>query len=127
MAYNITRQPQASTTKKLTYLVSIVICLILIHNLATSTYDLWHKQDLVTAAQKDLQREKNENSRLKSQLKIVKSDEFLEKQARNELFMVKPGESGVVLPANIGEERKKKAPPLPAWQQWLKVFGFSSL
>lgn len=127
MAYNITRQPQASTTKKLAYLIVIVICLVIIHNLAVSTYDLWHKQDLVVSAQNDLVREKAENLKLKSQLKLVKSDEFLEAQARNELFMVKPGESVAILPANIGPEKKKREAQLPNWQQWLRVFGFSSL
>jgi cell division protein FtsB len=127
MAYNITRQPQASTTKKLAYLVAIIICLVIIHNLATSTYDLWHKQDLVVSAQNDLAKEKAENSKLQAQLKLVKSDEFLEEQARNELFMVKPGETVAILPANIGSEKKQKEVQLPNWQKWLRIFGINSL
>lgn len=122
MAYNITKPKPASTTKKLVYLIAIVACLVVIHNLAVSTYDLWHKQDLVSEANSDLQREKSENQALQKQLKTVKSPQFLEEQARNELFMVKPGESGVILPPNIGESSTKKEPNLAPWQKWLKLF-----
>jgi hypothetical protein len=55
---------------------------------------------------------------------LVKSDSFLEEQARNELFMVKPGESGVILPAGLGDKKKAKAETKPNWQQWLAIFGF---
>ena len=125
MAYNITRQPQTSTTKKLVYLIAIVVCLLIIHNLVTSTLDLWHKQDLVTSAKSELAQQKAENESLKRQLKKVNSTTFLEEQARNELFMVKPGESGVILPPNVGVTKTpKKEIVLAPWQSWLKVFGF---
>lgn len=124
MAYNITRQPQTSTTKKLVYLIAIAICLIAIHNLVTSTYDLWKKQDLVTEAQRELSSEKSENSNLQKQLKEVNSSTFLEQQARNQLFMVKPGESGVILPPNVGVSKsEKKEVALNPWQAWLKLVG----
>ncbi len=124
MAYNITRKAETSTTKKLAYLIVVIICLVLIHNLIVSTYNLWHKQDLVTAAQNNLAHEKAENQRLKSQLKVVGSSGFMEEQARNELFMVKPGESGVILPSNIGDKKgERKVVVLSPWQAWLKAFG----
>lgn len=125
MAYNITRTQQTSTAKKLAYLVVIIICFIIIHNLATSIYDLWNKQDVVTSAQSQLVQEKSENQKLKAQLKVVGNDEFLQTEARNELFMVKPGESGVILPQDLGLPSKQKSGEnLPNWQKWFKAFGF---
>lgn len=86
---------------------------------------MWRKQDLVTAAESNLQAQKAENSSLKKQLKTVSGPGFMEEQARNELFMVKPGESGVILPSSVLTPKEdKKVIVLAPWQAWLRTFGF---
>lgn len=108
--------------KKIVYFLTIAVCLIIINNLIHSIYDLWDKQDLVVRAEKELQNEKEENQRLKSRLVYVKSNEFIEEEARNKLFMVKPGESGVIVPADLLEKKeKKKDLELPNWQKWINL------
>ena len=86
MAYNITKLNSASTIKKVLFIGAIIICLIIINGLVRSIYDLWHKQDLVVKAKKDLEKERGLNQELKSQLSYAKSEEFLEEEARNKLF-----------------------------------------
>src|SRR3989344_2984755 len=103
--------------KKLLYLAAIVICLVVINNLIHSIYDLWHKQDLVVNAGKELERQKEENRKLKLLLNRVQGTEFIEEEARNKLFMVKPGESAVVLP-QVQSKTKAKQPEFPNWQKW---------
>lgn len=107
--------------KKLIYLGFVILCLILINNLLHSIYDLWHKQDLVVSAQKNLQEQKEENRKLKMKLSQVNSDSFVEEEARNKLFLVKPGESDVILPQTRSQSESKK-PQLPNWQKWLNLF-----
>ncbi len=123
MAYNITKLSGASTIKKFFYFVVIIISLITIQNLVRSIYNLWNKQDLVVKAKKDLDREKQENQQLKTELSYVKSQEFIEEEARNKLFMVKPGESGVIVPQDLIKKKEvKKEIELSNWQQWINLF-----
>ena len=74
-------------------------------------------------AKNDLEREKELNQELKARLSYVKSDEFVETEARNKLFMVKEGETGVIVPKNLIEKKEvKKEIILPPWQQWINLF-----
>lgn len=125
MAYNITKMSSPSTIKKIFFVLVVIACLIVIQNLTRSIYDLWSKQDLVVRAQKDLDRERQEYQRLKAQLTFVKSEEFIEEEARNNLFLVKPGESGVIVPEELIKKRRiKDKPEIPNWKKWVNLFGF---
>lgn len=74
-------------------------------------------------AKKELIREKQENQRLKVQFSYVKSEEFVESEARNKLFMVKPGESGVIVPQDlIKKKEEKREIELANWQLWINLF-----
>ncbi len=111
--------------KKIFFITTVIICIIIINGLAHSIYDLWHKQDLVVSANQDLEKEKKENLKLKKELAHVKSDNFIESVARDKLFMVKPGESGVIIPSNLtSDSSTKPTKELPNWQKWLNLFGF---
>ena len=125
MAYNITKPSSSSTIKKIAFFLAIGLCFIVINSLTRSIYDLWHKQDLVVKAQNNLNKEEEENQRLKSQLAHVTSDQFIEEEARNKLFMVKTGESGVILPQGLGSVKPAASVrELPNWQKWVNLFGF---
>lgn len=123
MAYNITKLSSTSTVKKVAYIITIIVCIVIINGLVHSIYDLWKKQDLVVKAQEDLNREKQKNQELKAQLSYVQSEEFVEEAARDKLFMVKPGESGVIIPEELIQKKKEKVVVvLPNWQQWINLF-----
>lgn len=70
--------------------MAIIVCILIINGLVHSIYDLWKKQDLVVSAKDELAKEKQKNQELKTQLVYVQSGEFVEEEARNKLFMVKP-------------------------------------
>lgn len=112
--------------KKLLYLLIIIISVLIINNLIRSTYNLWQKHDLITQAEKQLIRQKTENDRLKDQLARVKRADFIEEEARNKLFMVKPGEK-VVLMGEFDEppeasDTKSITKVDPVYKQWWNVF-----
>ena len=111
--------------KKILFFTIIGISLLIIINLVTSIYTLWHKQDLLTQAARELQNEKKENISLKSQLKKVSAPGFVEEEARNKLFMVKPGEGEVLIAESSSTSAQKQAQEdsKPYWQQWLSAFS----
>lgn len=123
MAYNIIKLRSTSTIKKVAFFITIVVSLIIINGLVRSILDLWNKQDVVVRARQDLDREKRKNEELKVQLGYVKSNEFVEEEARNKLFLVKPGESDVIIPKNLIKKKEEKPPPPPpVWKQWMNLF-----
>jgi cell division protein FtsB len=110
--------------KRIFYIVTVIILLVIINNLSRSIYDLWHKKDILTDAQKRLEIEKQKNIKLKAELSYVQSEAFIEEQARNKLFMSKPGEQDVLIPKNLLETGKNKNnnPEKQNWQKWLDLF-----
>jgi cell division protein FtsB len=109
--------------KKVLFFASIIVCIVIINGLLKSIYDLWNKQDLVVEAQHELKQVKVENNKLKQELSYVKSQEFVEAEARDKLFMVKPGESGVIIPEELKKTEKATPTPTPPnWKRWVDLF-----
>jgi len=112
--------------KKAVYIVIVIVLLLMINGLLHSIYDIWHKQDLLTSAQKQLEREKQENQKLEGELSYAQTPQFLEEQAHDKLFLVKPGEQYVLISPNLLKNQNQSAKPvqrnIPNWQQWLNLF-----
>lgn len=112
--------------KRISSIVIVIICVFIINNLIHSIYTLWQKQDVLVAAQQDLQKAKQKNSGLKQQITQVKSPNFIEEQARDKLLLVKPGEDVVVVPPEliVGDKPLpvRHAPVKANWQQWWDLF-----
>ncbi len=111
--------------KKIIYIVIVIVLLLAINGLTHSIYDIWHKQDLLTSAQKELDRLKSENQKLKGELSYAQNPQFLEEQARNKLFLVKPGEQEVLISQVLKNQNQSAKPAqqsLPNWQKWLNLF-----
>lgn len=112
--------------KKVFFFLIVIGSLLIINNLVQSIYSLWQKQYLVLNTRRQLDREKEANQKLKAQLVQVTQTDFVEQEARNKLFLVKPGEQVVVVP----QESKKTSSAAtsgpvihkPNWQQWLDLF-----
>lgn len=111
--------------KKITFLVVLIISLFIIKNLVFSIYNLWQKQDLVASIRRELEEEKKKNQVLKSQISSAKSPQFVEEQARNKLFLVKPGESQIVLPKDVlkgKDDQLNRQKNIPNWEKWFRLF-----
>ena len=110
--------------KKLGFILSVIVLLLIINGLVHSIYDLWQKQDFLTSAQKELDAQRLKNAKLKGELSYVQSQQFIDETARNKLFLVKPGEQQIMisndlLNTNKGEKKEKN---IPNWQKWLQLF-----
>ncbi len=67
------------------------------------------------------------NQHLKSQLENIKTNQFIEQQARDKLGLVKPGETIVIISEDkirqiLGASASAVTVRLPNWQGWLKLF-----
>lgn len=92
--------------KKAIFFISIALFLFIINNFFHSIYRLWQKQDLMTTAQRELTEQQQEQRQLKSELEQIQNVTYLETEARNKLFLVKPGEKIVVMPKEATEPKK---------------------
>lgn len=110
--------------KKAVYIIIVLSLLFAINNVARSIYDLWHKQDLLSQAKKQLEQKKDENSKLKRQISYAQSKEFIEEEARNKLFLGKPGDQQVIIPENLIKHKEEKKPEdvRPNFQRWIDLF-----
>ncbi len=110
--------------KKAVFILIVIVCLLIINNLVRSIYDLWHKQDLLVSAQKELEAEKLKNAKLKGEFSYVQSGLFIEETARNKLFLIKPGEQQVLISKDLINKDNSQKPKenIPNWQKWLQLF-----
>lgn len=111
--------------KKVIAIGIIVFEAYLIISLSRSVFDLWHKQEAISDTRGSVDKLTGENARLKSRRTYVQSDAFVEKEAREKLNLVKPGEAIVVIPDSILKAATASAAPTPVppnWQQWLRLF-----
>lgn len=111
--------------KRIIFITTIVILAIICTNLVKSIYDIYSKKDILLQTQKKLEKTQAENTGLKRQLTLVQSQQFIEEQARDKLFMVKPGESTVLLPqATPAGQSGLKMPSddIPNWEKWWNLF-----
>ena len=112
--------------KRFVIIALIIASFFIINNLIRSIYNFWHKQDLLVKAQQELVQEKKEKEGLMRELKKVKDPSFIEQEAREKLFLVKPGEQVVLMPTDdikqttqsAGRPKKKEE----NWKQWVKLF-----
>lgn len=109
--------------KKVLFAVIFIILLVIINDLLHSIYDVWQKKDFVTQAEKELSIQKQQNAKLKSELSYVQTPEFIEKEARNKLFMAKEGEQKVLVSRELEsfQEALKKDND-PNWKKWWNLF-----
>jgi len=107
--------------KKIIYIGGMLVLVLIINGLAHSIYDLWSKRDVLTEAQRTLEREKEENQKLKQDLSRVNTREFIEQEARNKLFLAKPDERVVIIPV-ASKSAEKKAAEKPNWKKWIDLF-----
>lgn len=112
--------------KKIIFFTIIIVSFFIINNLVHSIYTLWQKQNLVVTAKKELEREKEENQELKRKLSLAKDPNFIEEEARNRLFLTKPGENVIVIPTEAIKSnparQKNSADTRQNWEKWRDLF-----
>lgn len=108
--------------KKLIFILILISLLIFIKNTVVSIIQLSQNSKTIDKLDFNLKSAKQENVLLQQKLYYVKSDEFIEEQARNKLNLVKNGEYMVIAPPPQGKLEQTKKDEIPNWKRWWKLF-----
>lgn len=111
--------------KRLIFIGFVIVSIFVIQGLVTSIYDLWSKQGVVSRENDSLEKNLAENKELKARLTEVQTKEFIENEARNKLFLAKPGEAEIILPSSTPVPQKQVV-YIPNWQKWLDFFSINN-
>lgn len=108
---------------RLVRLILTIIGIFVVVTTLLSLRDVLGKRGIVESRNQELEEAKAENARLKKQLVEVKSPGFVEKEARNKLGLVKPGEVVLVMPEAKGAGSSEKVVQVQTnWEQWWRLF-----
>lgn len=109
---------------KLISLVILVICVILIIQLVQSNLQLLQQGNVLDRFVTQNKQLEDENIRLKKLFSTVKTDEFIEKEARDKLNMGKPGETVVLIPDSLlaTKSASPTASEISNWEKWKRLF-----
>lgn len=112
--------------RKLIYLVTILVGLILIVNLVRTIYQTYRSGQRVATLAREVEGLRVQEDQLKEKLAYRQSEEFVEQEARDKLNLVKPGETVVVFDESeelgtksrdLGEGSQKSN-----YQEWKRLF-----
>ncbi|HKZ34300.1 MAG TPA: septum formation initiator family protein [Patescibacteria group bacterium] len=111
--------------KRLISILFLFIGIFLLGNLAQGIFDAWRGRERIQKMKQDLQEIAKENETLQQEVQYYQSEEFVEKEAREKLNLVKPGETVIIVPEEAlrkeESERIKQSLAEPVWRQWTAV------
>lgn len=104
-------------------IILIIILLFLIKGLVSSLYTTLSGSGIVKNLEYEYQAKKKETKYLEERLYFVKSTEFIEKEAREKLGLVKEGEYVVLAPVPLEKKQQTMiSDDTPNWKKWLNLF-----
>src|SRR3989344_887004 len=118
------QRPKSSfgSRKRLISILFLFIGIFLLGNLAQGIFDAWRGRERIQKMRQDLQEIARENETLQQEIQYYQSDEFVEKEAREKLNLVRPGETVIIVPEEAlkkeESERIKQTRAEPVWSQW---------
>lgn len=113
--------------KKFIFIIIGAVILIFAYNIIGQIFTTLQSGDRLSVATEQLHSLEVKNRELKKRLSEIKSQDFIEQQARDKLGLAKEGETLVIIPDEkinqvLGVAKQVVEPRLPNWQGWLKLF-----
>jgi len=84
---------------KVKYIVAAIFLALATYNISKTTLEIYKNSSRVEDLQTEAEAEMEENQGLKEELAFAQTDEFVEREARNKLNLIKPGEQ-VLIPVD---------------------------
>lgn len=109
------------------YFLIIIAGIIISFGLVRNLYSIYQTSKFQEQAVKKLEKLRTENTRLKEEAAASQEQSFIEREARERLGLVKPGEVVVIIPTDqeataSGEISPQVQAVRPIWQQWISLF-----
>ena len=112
--------------KRIIFFTLIGIAIFSMVRSVESVVSLWQKREIILETQRGVKKEQEENKKLKQELQAISQPIYVEQEARNKLFMVKPGEKVVFIPGDTVASYSAQGPLLPEklsnWEAWWHLF-----
>lgn len=113
--------------KKLVLAVILTVVLILAYNILGQITAALKAEERLQEAVEKLHSLEVKNKELKKKLEFVQTADFIEREARDKLGLVREGETLVVIPDEkirliLNQDREKENIRLPNWLGWWRVF-----
>ncbi len=84
---------------RIKYFALVVLLVLATYNISRTTLEIYKSSRRLSEMEKEVEAKKSENASLKDRLKYTLTNEFVEKEARNKLNLVKPGEK-ILIPTS---------------------------
>lgn len=115
--------------EKFSFYIGLGVLALLIMSLLGSISRMKNVSLKIDKEKEKVEKLKKENEELQKNLEFVQSEEYVEKQLRDNLGLAKEGEIVVILPeAEIVKkfapriDEEEKIPLEPNWKKWMKLF-----
>lgn len=101
------------------WIISFILCL----SAGRTIIDLLHRRDIVNVRKLELQQKQQQNKTLEQSLSDMKSEGYIERIARNQLGLVREGETMLILPDQSASNSSEQTEAIgPLWRQWFHLF-----
>ena len=84
---------------KVKYIIASILLALATYNISKTTLEIYKNSSRVEDLKTESEAKMEENERLKEELAFAQTDEFVEREARNKLNLIKPGEQ-VLIPVD---------------------------
>lgn len=84
---------------RIKYFALVLLLILAAYNISRTTLEIYKSSRRLSEIEEEVKAKKNANATLKERLKYALTNEFVEKEARNKLNLVKPGEK-ILIPAS---------------------------
>ena len=109
--------------RRLLPIIAALILLVVIKNNISGIFRTLADENTAENLKEKLAEEQRKNQFLKERLFYVKTNQFVEEEAREKLGMSRPGEYIVIAPTSAPLNREKiEIDTKPNWRRWLELF-----
>jgi cell division protein FtsB len=109
--------------KTMLAVIAVIILLFIIKNNMANIIKTLEDENTAGNLKKKIAEEQRQNQFLRERLFYVKTNQFVEKEAREKLGLSKPGEYIVIAPNPTPLNRNEaETDTRPNWQKWLELF-----
>jgi len=114
---------------KISNYILVIFLIMLVLSLVRNIIKTRKANNLILEKESKVDKIRQENADLEKKIAEMKSPEYIERQIRNNLGLVKEGEVVIILPDEETlrslapkDEEEEEILPDPNWKRWLKLF-----